>query len=88
MEPDIILLLWELAQRINSHGGLLPGDSMFERYTYFVKHSEYGKDCSYARKSRDLILKHDYDDILKLFLKVLEEYRKIEGVNFDGQDIK
>lgn len=85
MQEDLLSLLWELCQRIQSHGGVLKGDSLFERYDYFVKNSSSGKDCQYAKKCQALILKHDYDDIMKLFLKVLEQYRLVEGNNF-GKD--
>lgn len=39
-------------------------------------------NCAYYRKSKDLLLKEDFDQIKDLFLICLEEYRKIEGNNF------
>ncbi len=81
---DLLLKLHKLTERANNHGGSL-SESMLERYRYFVEHSEHGKDCSYARKCKDLFLTHDYDDTKKLFLEVLEMYRIIEGDGF-GRD--
>lgn len=78
----MLLALHELATRINSHGGVLDGDSMVERYKYFVEHSDAGKDCSYARKCKDLFLRYDYEDIKKLLVKTLEQFRIIEGSDF------
>lgn len=77
MSNDLLIALWELSERIRSHGGILPGDSMIERYKYFVEHSEYGAGCVYARKSRDLYLQHDHEDIKKLIFHIMELYEKI-----------
>lgn len=76
-DTDILLELWKLSERIRSHGGVLPGDSMIERYKYFVENTEYGRACVYARKSRDLFLTHDYEDIKKQLLHVVELIDKV-----------
>jgi len=82
-EPsDLIIELDTLQKRINSHGGKMDGDSMAERYRYFVEHSERGKSCVYARKCKDLFLRYDYEDIRDQLLLVLEELRLIEGRDF------
>jgi hypothetical protein len=72
VNPDLLIELWNLSERIRSHGGVLPGESMVERYKYYVEHSESGKDCVYARKCRDLFLTHDYDDVVAQLKKVME----------------
>ncbi len=76
-EPDILLELWKLSERIRSHGGVLPGDSMIERYKFFCENTEYGRSCVYARKSRDLFLKHDWEDIRKQLLSLVSLIDKI-----------
>jgi len=76
---DLLIELFNLAARINSHGGVLPGESMVERYKYFVEHSEYGKDCSFARKCKDLFLTYDYDDIVKQLKVVIQLIEDVEG---------
>lgn len=69
---DLLVELHKLAVRINSHGGVLSGDSMVERYRYFVEHSPDGENCAFARKCRDLFLTHDYEDILAQLRIVIE----------------
>ena len=76
---DLLEELWFLAERIRSHGGVLPGESMIERYVYFKNHSEYGSDCAYARKSKDLFLKFDYEDIRGQIKKIMELIDLVEG---------
>lgn len=74
---DLLIALWELSERIRSHGGVLPGESMVERYKFFVEHSEAGTNCHLARKCRDLFVRYDYDDIKKQILSIVELYGKI-----------
>lgn len=38
-----------------------------------------GENCTYYRKSRNLFLEKDYQDLKRLTLEVLEELRKVEG---------
>ena len=44
-----------------------------------------GDDCAYYRKSRNLLLEKDYEDIKRLFLESLTYFRGIEGKDF-GND--
>ena len=78
MKDDLLIQLHILSTRISSHGGVI-GESMVERYKYFVEHSEHGKDCAYARKCRDLFEKFDYSDILEEFKKTLRLFELVEG---------
>jgi len=80
-DKNLLESLNSLVSRINNHGGKLDA-SMLERYIYFIEHSEFGKDCSYARKCMDLFIKYDYNDVRALFLDVLEQFRLIEGKDF------
>lgn len=41
-----------------------------------------GDDCPYYVKSKDIFLNKDYDQVKALFLKVLEQYRVVEGKSF------
>lgn len=77
MSDDLLISLWELSERIRSHGGKLPGDSMIERYKFFAENSSYGKGCVYARKAKDLFLTHDHEEIKALLLHIAELYSKI-----------
>lgn len=77
MADDLLLRLWDLSERICSHGGVLPGESMIERYKYFVEHSAYGAGCVYARKCRDLYLTHDHEQIKQQLLAIVELYEKM-----------
>ncbi len=82
MDNDLLLSLFALQERINSHGGVLKGESMIERYHWYVNHSDKGRDCAYARKCRDLFNTYDYDTIRQMFLETLELFRVIEGPSF------
>jgi hypothetical protein len=77
-DGDLIIELWNLCERIRNHGGKPDLDSMAERYKYFVENSEHGKDCSYARKCRDLFERHDYEDVKKQFLLVASLWKNID----------
>lgn len=78
-EPDLLLLLDDLRLRLINKDGY---SDMVEKYKYFCTHSEYGKNCSYAKKCKDVYLRYDYEDIKILFLKILEQYRIVEGDQF------
>lgn len=53
-----------------------------ERYAWFVENGQYGYDCTYALKAQDFFLREDYEDVKKLFLETLEDFRKVEGEDF------
>ena len=44
--------------------------------------TEMGDDCRYYRKSRELFLEKDYEELKTIFLEVVEQYRLIEGKDF------
>lgn len=44
--------------------------------------AEMGDDCRYYRKSRELFLQKDYEELKVLFLEVTEQWRLIEGKEF------
>ena len=79
---NVLDALYDLVERIKTHGGKLKEASMLERYKYFRDHSEYKENCPYAAKCRELFMQYDYKDVTELFLKVLEKYRIIEGDKF------
>ena len=79
--------LFELMQRMDQRKpreGQLEGDmnGCLRRYYYFIYNSTYGRDCKYAAKYKDIFLNEDYEDIKKLFLEALTEFRNIEGDEF------
>jgi hypothetical protein len=74
MERDLIDILAELQHRFTHHGGTLEGN-VLERYFYFIQHSEYGKKCSFALKSRELFLRHDFEAVMKLVCEAADFYR-------------
>lgn len=65
---DLIDILCEINDRFTHHGGVIEGNPL-ERYFYFIKHSEHGKNCSYAIKYRQLFEKHDMEAIRPLILE-------------------
>lgn len=77
--PDLIdvldelrLSLAKLSDRLNKSG--------VERTTGLKR--AMGDDCAFYQKSKDLFLRKDYDQVMELFLKVLDQYRIVEGRNF------
>lgn len=77
-DPDLLTTLNDLRIRLESHG-----EPVFvQQYLHFIEHSEFGKDCGYAKKCKDLYLRYDHEEIKHLFLKALEQYRLIEGEDF------
>ncbi len=44
-----------------------------------------GDDCAYYRKSRNILLEKDYEDLKNLFLETLGYFRGIEGKDFGVQ---
>jgi hypothetical protein len=77
-DPDLLTSLNDLRISLESEG-----DSVFiQRYQHFITHSEFRKDCGYAKKCKELFLKYDYVRIKNHFLKALEQFRTIEGKDF------
>jgi hypothetical protein len=78
--------LYELWERMNKHGknsiDKKSTGGMLERYQWFINNSNMGDSCTYAKKCLDLFLREDYEDIKKLFLECLKEFRSVEGDNF------
>ncbi len=84
MDSDLLSSLYQLFLRLSFHvdnTGKTNG-GMLERYHWFINNSEYGSNCQYARKCKDLFERFDYEEIRDLFLVCLEEFRKIEGAEF------
>lgn len=84
MRNTLLLSLYDLFFRMShSRGNNTVGTGgMLQRYHYFVHNGEYKEKCQYAIKAADLFLAEDYEEIKKLFLSCLEEYRKVEGDSF------
>ena len=83
MEKDLLISLFDLYQRLGKHSNSTSvTGGMLERYHWFINNSEFKEDCAYAHKSKDLFLRYDYEEIKKLFLDTLEQFRIIEGEKF------
>lgn len=41
-----------------------------------------GGECPYYKKSKDIFLNRDYENLKALFLKCLDQYRLVEGKDF------
>ena len=78
-QPDLIDVLDDLRKSLSALSARLNASGV-ERTTGLKKNM--GDDCAYYRKSKDLFLRRDYDQVMELFLKVLEQYRIVEGNNF------
>lgn len=78
-QSKLMMKLEELRARLN---GPQKNGGMLERYCFFCEHSEHGPSCGYALKAKDLWEKMDYEEVRKLFLEALEEFRLVEGESF------
>jgi hypothetical protein len=81
-QPDLIDVLDDLRKSLSALSARL-NTSGVERTTGLKRNM--GDDCAYYRKSKDLFLRRDYDQVMELFLKVLEQYRLVEGDSFGRQ---
>jgi len=77
---NLLTVLHNFVNRVKTRPG--GSEGFCERYNFFLTTSEYGADCTYARKCMDLFLSEDYPEIRVLFLEVLAEFRSIEGEDF------
>ncbi len=88
MRNTLLLSLYDLFFRLSSpypnerREKVLGSGGMLQRYKFFIEHGEYKEKCAYAIKAADLFLANDYEEVKKLFLSCLEEYRKVEGDSF------
>lgn len=79
MDRDLFDVLVDLHHRLNTYGNTVENTSVIERYSFMVKHSEYGKNCGYARKYRDMFVEHDYEDIRKLIMEAADMFKAIDS---------
>ena len=77
--PDLIDDLEQLRKALLSFSDRLQ-QSGVERTTGLK--AELGNDCPFYRKSKDIFLNRDYDQVRALFLKCLDQYRLVEGKDF------
>jgi hypothetical protein len=81
-DADLLEALCSLAKILNSSLAPNHPSSLLDKYNYFINNSTHGRDCQYAIKAKEMFLKYDYEEVKKMFLIVLDEYRKVEGVKF------
>lgn len=77
-DRDLLDVLFDLNARMNTYGGKIENTNCIDRYMQFVKTSDRGKNCVYARKYREMFLEHDYEDIKKLVEEAAEMFRQID----------
>lgn len=79
MQRDIIDDLEDLRKALLSFSDRLEKSGV-ERTTGLKVN--LGDDCPYYRKSKDIFLSKDYEEVRDLFLKCIEQYRIVEGRSF------
>ena len=57
---------------------LLLEKAQTERYNFFCENSEYGKDCRYAMKAKDLFEQFHAEDIEKLIVQINDTFYEKE----------
>ena len=75
---SVLDALADLYKRITHHENKEKENNMLEKYDYFCYHSERGRACTYAMKSKALFLMGDYPDVKKEIEKVVKAIRNIE----------
>jgi hypothetical protein len=75
-KPDLLDCLDDLRKSLSLLSDRLKASGV-ERTTGLRKNM--GDDCAYYRKSKDLFLRRDYDEIYSLTKKVMEQFQLVEG---------
>lgn len=76
----VLDLLYDLKIRLDKNGAKgAQGTGLLERFDYFCRVSDRGRDCSYAIKSKKLFLLNDFKDIKALLEHVIQKIRHIPG---------
>jgi hypothetical protein len=77
---QVLDLLYDLGIRLDKNGAKgAPGTSMLERFDYFSRVSDRGRNCSYAIKAKKLFLLNDFKDVKTLLEHVIQRIRHIPG---------
>lgn len=74
-------LLWDLSIRLKTNQ---PGNSMLERYNYFIRSSDRGRACTYAMKCKQLFYTYDYQEVKELLKKINDIVDMIDNENKTG----
>jgi hypothetical protein len=53
-------------------------ESKVERYSWFAEHSTYGKNCTYAKRARDIFKKFEEEKIRKKIVEIYDKFIKVE----------
>ena len=74
LNQKLLDLLWELEGIL----GVRSGDSLIEKYSYFVTNSEHGRDCTYAKKTEALFFKDQYSKVRSKILELNHLISKLD----------
>ncbi len=79
-EHRLLDKIYDLYKRLDSYTSEgNPGNSMIEKYGYFIRESEAGRRCTHAIKAKQLCLMSDLRDIeraIKDISLLLEEHKE------------
>ena len=78
-DRDLLDVLCELNRRFNTYGGKIDNTNVLERYEYLISHSDYGKDCGYARKYREMFIDKDYEAVKALIMEAFSMIKEIDS---------
>lgn len=71
-------LLCDLRIRMDQNGAKgKPNSGMLEKYNYFCRVSDRGRDCTYSIKAKKLFLLNDFEDVKNLVERIVKEIRKL-----------
>ena len=82
---NLLVSLWSLFCTIRGQedpDGVAVNQNIPERFCWFVKNSESGENCRYARQYAKMFEERDYEMIRDSFLETLDQFRKLEGDDF------
>lgn len=83
-DRDIFDLLLDLKWRLDHTGGSKSADSPIDRYRWFMDHSEHGKRCGYAIKTKELFFKYDWNKVRAMILELAATIEEQDPVK-DGK---
>ena len=74
---DALADLWRRMDQNGPKGK--PSSGMLEKFDYFCRVSDRGRDCTYAVQSKKLFLLNDFADVKALVEQVVKSIRKLPG---------
>jgi len=78
IEDELLAELYNLWYRLQYHGGDGKQSGLVEKYHWFLHNSEYGAECTYARKSKHLFFRDDWEETRRSILSLSDMIKQMD----------